>query len=208
MPSRDAKLRHGIFCAELAVSAHITEMPMTNDSKHIFLVAAPRSGKSTVIDAVLASLGGARVGGFRSYFGADRECASRSLYMCAAGEKPVFDEAHTIARFYEYGTFSAFPARFDAAAERCLASSQQRDIIVMDECSFLEKDALLWQRAVLNALDGDTPILGVVRLFERCWTQKIAAHPNVRLVELTTDNRDALVAELAEYFQALVKRRA
>lgn len=181
---------------------------MANDSRHIFLVAAPRSGKSTVIDAVLASLGGARVGGFRSYFGADRECASRSLYMCAAGEKPVFDGAHAIARFYEYGTFSAFPARFDAAAQRCLASAQQSDIIIMDECSYLEKDALIWQRAVLAALDGDTPVLGVVRLFERCWTQKIASHPNVRLVELTADNRDALSCELAEYFCELIKKQA
>ena len=176
---------------------------MSNDSKHIFLVAAPRSGKSTVIDAVLSSLPGARVGGFRSYFGADRECASRSLYLSAADEKPVFDDSHTIARFYEYGTFSAFPERFNAAAKRCLASAQQRDIIIMDECSYLEKDALIWQRSVLNALDGDTPILGVVRLFERCWTQNIAAHPNVRLIELTLENRDVLSAELAEYFARL-----
>ena len=63
---------------------------------------------------------------------------------------------------------------------------------VMDECGRLERDALAFQRAVLEKLEGDTPVLGVVREGFPGWTKSIASHPNVELITVTEDNRDAL----------------
>ena len=59
-------------------------------------------------------------------------------------------------------------------------------------CGRLERDALDFQRAILEKLEGDTPVLGVVREGFPGWTKAVAAHPNVVLVAVTEDNRDAL----------------
>ncbi|MEG0751221.1 MAG: nucleoside-triphosphatase [Oscillospiraceae bacterium] len=174
---------------------------------HIFLNAAPGLGKSTVINRVLEAVDGARAGGFRSYFGADRASAKRQLYLSAANVPPEFDEKHAVARFYTYGTFSAIPGRFDALASELIGEScAHSSIVIMDECSYLESDALIWRREIMRALDGDVPILGVVRLFDRCWTHDIVHHPNVQMVKITQSNRDAIAVELQSHFRSLLCR--
>ena len=82
------------------------------------------------------------------------------------------------------------PGRLAALGTACLTGTPT--LWVMDECGRLERDALDFQRAILEKLEGDTPVLGVVREGFPGWTKAVAAHPNVVLVAVTEDNRDAL----------------
>ena len=171
---------------------------------HIFLTGAPGAGKSTVIDATVAALG-VTAGGFRSYFGADRAHVQRALYLCPANQAPAFDEAHTVARFSAEGA-RPLPRRFDALGDACLGSlPPDAQLIVMDECGYLEAKARRFQRLVLDRLDGALPVLGVVRLGLADWTDRIARHPRVRLVDVTRSNRDRLPADLARHFTPLLR---
>ena len=63
-------------------------------------------------------------------------------------------------------------------------------------------DALAFQRAVLEKLEGDTPVLGVVREGFPGWTKAIVTHPNVELITVTEDKRDALPALLLARLRA------
>ena len=67
----------------------------------------------------------------------------------------------------------------------------------MDECGFLERDALQFQREILSALDGGTPILGVIKLANIAWTKQIRNHPNVKIITVDRENRDDLPPLLA-----------
>ncbi len=85
-----------------------------------------------------------------------------------------------------------------------LRRARQEDrLILMDECGYLERGALLFQDEVIRCLDSDTPVLGVVRLREGGWTERIRNHPRVKLLTVTEENRDNLPALLFEHYRHL-----
>ena len=161
--------------------------------KHVFLTGAVQCGKSTVVSRVLAGWAGA-VGGFRTGFGPDRACPERLLYLWSAAEPARYDQDHAVVKFFNGCAPEAIPGRFDALGTACLTGTTT--LWVMDECGRLESDALPFQAEILAALDGDIPVLGVVREGLPGWTPAVAAHPRVRLVTVTKENRDSLPAQL------------
>ncbi len=165
-------------------------------SKHIFLTGDVQSGKSTVLDKVASQLTG-RIGGFRSGSGSQRHEADRQLYLWDVMDEPVCDAAHQVARIAPDGR-TAFPERFDALGCDALRRAKEAgvDWILMDECGFLERDATEFQAEVLRTLDGDIPVLGVVRLRSSGWTDAIRTHPKVTLITVTEENRDALPGQI------------
>lgn len=83
--------------------------------------------------------------------------------------------------------------RFDHLGCETLERSNGCDLIVMDELGPHEADAVLFHTAVLNLLDGTVPILGVLQApAERFWPD-IVKHPEVRLLEVTEENREDLL---------------
>ena len=165
--------------------------------KHIFLTGEVQSGKSTVVEKVLAGLN-LTVGGFRSGSGDERYDASRRLYLWDVTEIPVCDDAHCVATLSREKGRVAYPEQFDtlgcAALHRAKASGA--DLILMDECGFLERDAAEFQAEVLRTLDGDTPVFGVVRLRGNAWTDSIKNHPRVTVISVTEENRDELPGQI------------
>ena len=142
--------------------------------RHIFLTGSVQCGKSTVITRVLEAWSGA-VGGFRTGFGPDRASPERLLYLWSAAEPPRYDPGRAVVKFSGGCAPEAIPGRFDTLGTACLTGTPT--LWVMDECGRLERD---------------TPVLGVVREGFPGWTKAVAAHPNVVLVAVTEDNRDAL----------------
>ena len=168
--------------------------------RHVFLTGEIQVGKSTVIRKTLSLLN-LPYGGFRTYFGPDRASPDRDLYMTGAALPQSFKEQNVVARFRDGRLREVFAERFDALGARCL-SEARRDakLIVMDECGILERDALLFQAAVLDALEGGLPVFGVVRLAASGWVEAIRRHSNVTLVTVDEKNRDMLPAALARSF--------
>ena len=163
--------------------------------KHIFLTGEVQSGKSTVIQKVLNQLD-ITVGGFCSGSGPDRHEADRCLYLWDAAGDPVYDDAHCVARITSERR-TAFPDRFNELGCEILRRARETaDLILMDECGFLERDAAEFQAEVLETLDGDIPVFGVVRLRSSGWTDAIRTHPNVTIFTVTAENRDELPSQL------------
>ena len=50
--------------------------------------------------------------------------------------------------------------------------------------------------AVLAALDGDKPVYGVLQQADSEFLGRVAAHPRVRVVTVTEENRDRLRQQL------------
>jgi len=164
---------------------------------HIFLTGAIQCGKSTVVSRAM-TLTGLSVGGFRTAFGPDRRGTGRLLYLYPAGGPPQLDEAHEVVHF-NGDTPIPLPKRFDALGTRFLAEARATEtgLIIMDECGRLEWEALAFQAAVLETLDGDVPVLGVVRHGFPGWTKAIVSHPRVRVITVTPENREHLHTALA-----------
>jgi nucleoside-triphosphatase len=167
---------------------------------HVFLTGEIGVGKSTVIRKVFASMD-IRPGGFVTGFGPERTSPDRKLYLNPAWEKPAYDEAHTVARFG-----GGFPPRPDSIAFDQLgcgylnACRTWARLLIMDELGPLEQDARHFQRAVLLALDGPIPILGVLKQSGHPWMDAIIRHPAVTVLPVTAANRNGLPQQLAEDF--------
>ena len=165
-------------------------------SKHIFLTGEVRSGKSTVMQKVLDRLD-VTVGGFCSGSGDARGEQERWLYLWDAAGEPVCEESHRVA-YITQEERRAFPERFDALGCEALRRARESkvDLILMDECGFLERDAKEFQTEVLRTLDGDIPVFGVVRLRSSGWTDAIRNHPKVTLITVTEENRNELPGQI------------
>lgn len=159
---------------------------------HLFLTGAPGAGKSTALARTLALLE-VIPGGFVTYYGAGRQ----RLYLGPAWA-PRLETPEREVACMDGGRPVPDPAAFDRLGPAAILGCPQAPVLLFDECGNLEREAWAFQGAVLAALDGDRPILGVVKPRRAgTWLAALAAHPRVQILPVTPENRDALPAQLA-----------
>ncbi len=162
---------------------------------HVFITGAVQCGKSTVLARAVAESGLAAAG-FETFFGGDRALSDKVLHMGAYGGGRQATDANAVVRF-EAGVPRVLTGLFDGIGRALLEKAREAArLIVMDECGRFEREAYGFQRAIFDALDGDIPVLGVVRQGAGGWTEEILSHPKVRLLVVTEANRDGMPEEI------------
>lgn len=149
--------------------------------QHLFFTGEKGVGKSTLVQALLR--GKSNIGGFRTV---KRDGA---VYLLRPGEAICRENC-----LFLCGE-EADPDRFNTLG--CAALTGEFDTILMDELGPREESAAAFQAAVFRALDGDTPVIGVLQTADSAFLRCVASHPNVRLIEVTKENRETLYHQLA-----------
>lgn len=168
---------------------------------HIFLTGEIQIGKSTVIKNTLKLLN-MSYGGFKTYYCCDRNLPNKELYMNSYSEPYVCAEENIVVRFKEGKTPLVDVCKFDLYGSQLIKTAMDStDLIIMDECGFLERSAKEFQKQVIYALNGLKPVMGVVRLSSTGWTDAIRNHPNVKLIEVSLKNRNYLPEIIADCFK-------
>ena len=147
-------------------------------------------GKSTLVRAAIE---GKRVGGFFTKR-VEGLLERPSVHLLRAGTADVPSAENLL--FCCGG--SADIQRFEQLGCGALVEAGDCDVLVMDELGPHEARAAAFQQAVLRALDGAVPIIGVLQQAESAFLRQIAAHPNVRVITVTEENRDELRLWLAQ----------
>ena len=152
---------------------------------HLFLTGEKGVGKSTLIDYLLA---GCTPCGFRTRR-VEGVLSRPSVHLLT-----VTDTTPTADNLLFYcGAYS--PERFDTLGVAAL-ENHSGDVLLMDELGPAESGAEKFTAAVLAALDGELPILGVLQQADTPFLRAVARHPRVRLVTVNPQNRAALRAAL------------
>lgn len=167
----------------------------------IFLTGEIQVGKTTVIENTIELLN-KNYGGFKTYFGPDRNLPNRLLYMNSAEESHIFSEEYGIVRFSEYSKPQLIGDRFNLYGTELIRQARDnKELIVMDECGGFERNSFVFQKEIFDSLDGNIPILGVVKLRSTGLGDHIRNHPNVKLITVTEKNRDELPKIIVNYFK-------
>ena len=157
--------------------------------KHIFYTGPRGIGKSTLLQKRLAQFQGV-CAGFRTVKVPCGE--SFSVHMLPVDKRETPAEENFLFCRDEKRAYEQNALRFNAIGCRLLADIEEAELIVMDELGSAESAAKAFQDRVLELLDGDTPILGVLQEGESVFQQRVASHPNVELIYVTKENRDSL----------------
>ncbi|MBO4302673.1 NTP transferase domain-containing protein [Methanosarcinaceae archaeon] len=188
----------------------------------IFLTGERQIGKSTAISLFLerfrkqertAGRDDPVIGGFRTVFGPG--ASGRTLYMvrldpdcrCPDSLNDPYDpdfflsgsEKKIVAELHD-DKMTGKPEAFDSFSQSVFRDPEKCSLILMDELGFLEKDAAIFRKNVFDILDGNVPVIGVIRQGFPGWTKEITGRRNVRILTVTPENRDSIPETIMKIF--------
>lgn len=161
-----------------------------------FLTGAVQTGKSTAIRRFLYANPALRPGGFLTV--SVPTAAGFDVFLVP----PVWtadDLTPDALAGRRGGVYEQHPESFDGRGCALLAE-QGCDIVLMDELGRMELGAHAFRAAVLAALGGDTPVLGVIKPEHNAFLDAVRAHSGVGLFPLTAENREAAPAAIAAWY--------
>jgi len=170
--------------------------PSALPPQHIVLWGQRGVGKSTLARRLLEDWSGP-VRGFVTRSSLPDADGFRSIYLHAADDPtPVEQTCNRIGRTNRT-EHTMWPEVFNGLGVELLRA-EPGSLILMDELGFLEQDAADFRRQVLRCLDGNIPVLAVIKHKTHIpFLQEIRLHPRVQLYQVTEENRDELPAELS-----------
>ena len=164
-----------------------------NHPKHLFLTGPKQIGKSTALRRLLEGRD-MDLGGFRTVRIFVENGAS--IHMIRPDETEFTDENRIFYR--KKGVLYLDPADFDRIGCGLLEDAADHDLILMDELGPTEAQALEFRRRVLEVLDGEVPVYGVLQVADSEFLDEIAAREDVRVITVTEENREELPRKLLE----------
>lgn len=171
------------------------------ETKHLLISGEIGVGKSTLIQKLL-SQSTRPIAGFRTKKLAANEEGGSPIHIYPAGEKELVNRPENMVGLCTARSYHVFKAVFNSLGVQYL-DALPGSIIVMDELGFMEAQVDAFTQKVLNALDGDIPIIAAIK--ERqdvLFLNQVRRHPKAALYRITQQNRDALYQELLPVIQS------
>ena len=170
---------------------------------NIFLTGHPGVGKSTIIKKTLAELN-IVPSGFYTLAGKKDKNGGSDVYIHEASNQDLLESTSNRVghRVGDGVNYEAFPQTFDTIGVKILQNATL-PLIVMDELGFMENNALLFQKLVLKTLDGNIPVIGVIKPKDTAFLNQVKQHPKTKLIEITEANRDEMLLELIDILKEL-----
>ena len=168
---------------------------------NIFLTGEIQVGKSTILNKFIESHPDLKIGGFKtlSNFNKDKGVYMGVYILPADKLEPDYtEEAHVGDRGHKK---SGYPEKFDLKGVEILNTPGDYDLILMDEIGFMETQAEDFAKTVLNVLDGDIPVIGVVKPMMKGLPLEVKQHPKTKVLEVTKDNRNELYFEFEQLLE-------
>lgn len=167
----------------------------------ILLIGRRRSGRSSMIRALLRDIE-TPVFGYETVTMGTRADGYHEIFLYPYGqtrhekcEENHVGDCNTRERIIQHHVF-------DTLGASCL-KSEKNGILVMDEIGFMESEAAVFCRSILDCLGGPMPVLAAVRTgIETPFLRQVMDHPNVCCIEMNPDRFDEIYWELRPVVQS------
>jgi nucleoside-triphosphatase len=167
----------------------------------ILLIGQRRSGRSSMIRALLRDVE-APVFGYETVTMGTRADGYHEIYLYPYGQRQREKREENHVGDCNTRERILYPQVFDTLGTSCLTGGGD-GILVMDEIGFMESDAAVFCRTILDCLDGPLPVLAAVRTgIETPFLRRVTRHPKVRCVEMEPDRFDEIYMALRPVVQS------
>ena len=174
--------------------------------EHILICGKRNSGKTELLERLLAVCR-IPVYGFSTGIVNTRPDGYHEIYMFPAGRTngPLTSDNHI--GDCNMSERTVYPEVFDTLGVRLL-DAKPDGILVMDEIGFMETEAKRFCARVLEALDGEIPVLATVRdgTPQTEFLDRVRNHPKGRVYSVTRENVERLYAELLPVVESWNRR--
>ena len=99
---------------------------------------------------------------------------------------------------YRVGKYRVDKAGFDEFLETLDLLNPSVELIVIDEIGKMELFSNLFRTLVCNALDSDKQVFASIPIKGNAFIREIKKRSDIRLFEVTHDNRDSLIGEIVD----------
>ncbi len=180
-----------------------------------FLLTGERQvGKTTIIRTLLARRPEWRLGGFMTdtrYHDENIDPdATGGVYIHPAwqrAEQRRFTRDNLVGIRGNMTWFTGVTEAFDSYGAQLLRDTEDCTVVLMDELGFMEREAMVFQEAVLRELERDSTVLGVVKPKETPFLDRVRGVPQTVVLEVNEDNRDEIPEKLLRMLEEDIRRR-
>ncbi len=164
-------------------------------AKNLLITGRPGSGKTTLVERLLASCPGG-AGGFLTREIRERGVRHGFRIETLEGRSDVLahDRLPGPIRVGKYGVNAGAIERLAVPAiQHAVARGQ---LVVIDEIGRMESASPAFRQAVIAALDSPCTVLATIQLRPDPFADTIKARPDARLFEIDSSNREAVRAAI------------
>lgn len=166
----------------------------------LLLTAKPRMGKSIIIKKIINKVGSNNCIGF--YSEEIKEDGERIGFqvISLSGRREVFAHVDFISdvRIGRYGIDVKIMEEVLLSELNLACSNEDDRLIVIDEIGLMQISSLKIREQLLHLAESNKTIIGTIFSDPHPWIDEYKLHKNIRLIQVTEDNRDGIVDELIE----------
>jgi nucleoside-triphosphatase len=163
--------------------------------KNLLITGAPGLGKTTIIKKISNNLKQLNLVGF--YTQEIRENKVRRGFELVAldGRKSILSDVD-IKTPYRVGRYGVDLKGFDEFLEKIDFLEASADIVLIDEIGKMECCSEKFKSLIREILNSEKWFVGTVALYGKGLIEEVKKRKDVRLIEVTLNNRDSLPSEL------------
>ncbi len=162
---------------------------------NILLTGEPGIGKTTLIERILGVIKHLRTAGF--YTREIRQGGIRKGFelIDLGGRKSLLSHVN-IKSPYRVGKYGVDIQGFEEFLEAIEFFDPPTDLIVIDEIGKMECVSTKFNTLLIRILDSETPVIATIALKGAGIIGQVKQRPDIRLFEMTRNNRDSLVKDI------------
>ncbi|MCM8763094.1 MAG: NTPase [Candidatus Omnitrophica bacterium] len=168
--------------------------------RHILLTGRPRSGKTTLLKQIIKDLKASSGGFYTEEIIKDNKRIGFKL-ITLDGKEGILAKEGLESKF-RLGRYGINLKDLEEIGVRAIKEAlKNKDVVIIDEIGKMELFSQKFKEVVLEALNSEKRIIGVVHRENRGFLKDIKSRPDIELFELNLENQKEILERINSMFK-------